>query len=950
MLDRPSRQAVRFWFRRQQKQLQQLANSTRHTLYYLQRSLEQSIRQDRIAPDHAVDVPSLAKKEKEQEANKKIEICRATIQRAEDELECLRLERDLLRTLNSGPQHSGRRQHQPISSIPRSKTIVAAAYVLSESAYCEAQPVKSFAQAVDVWDILRRLTNSLNRREANALVDQMLEQEPVLVFMVHIEKRKSAADAGDEHNADHAMKRQKHRALMSSPVPDSLPELPSKKPTAIATVAEVPDPTHLGHTLDESPSPWLALYDEHQKAGYYKTKSGATLQYTPPPLCAVHVLDLPPRPDRHFELLEAEIGLIDQLQQDGSTARAWRIPIRDAIKGVQFDAFTVPARRRTKACDKCRSSSKRASCDKVGPCGNCINTANEEACRKELHFPAHRWLTEAVCKDVPRIVELGRLEAAILNRAPFEVDINAWNAYVPGTGRNKSFCADQGRGFVELVSIIEWKRRHFPQLDFSLMASRPAVNQVETQDNGFFGYCVQFTPQKSGNVESPRWSWGPKRKESIGWMAASQYDASREPNLSETHLDEYQAFGRYFSAKAEDCTDVELAKRAQTNPNLALMLRAFQHAALGLVGLVGTAKAIANVWLEHLAKYRTRAFRARRSGPLDNRPFLSVSATKPFVWLTSWKEICPKTPDPITRGAMYQLSDGACKVHILNAVTNALKAGQPAESIAFVLYRMMHESQTGTLTRDMVIEQALASFAPADPSNDLHWSACMHCLTDVSRDQLRWVMSKTKGPILCCRQCSNAHFVHSEHAMGTVPTLDLILRGRCKRIRLADSEHTTPDYTAEELADYLLEKHKVYDKPGKYLHGFTQRPLDVYSEKVHLKPEIEKIHQRYGDQLHTPSNTILVPACLNRLHWTRAISILSVARNAVLLGMREEQYGPLRSDYQSDLAREWSINEAAQDHQSIVGRLTPMVTKTRFKQDRSTALDMRIRTMEKSGV
>ncbi|CAK1361827.1 hypothetical protein CB0940_02845 [Cercospora beticola] len=772
-------------------------------------------------------------------------------------------------------------------------------------------------------------------------------------------RKRKAPDAGEDGSSKKRVailqdSAPSHAALFSD-TSISPPATSPEESTGVATT--LPGLSDLDYTPNKWDSPHLHRYFELLQDGHFKMKSGATAKYTAPTPKSEHVLDLPAVEGRNFTLVEDAICLVNQDQPDGTTIKVWKIPIRNmTAEELQFDAFMVPGWATPLKCPSCKK--KQVKCNKKRPCDKCSKDPVDAAeCVKAKHEVAdHRWLTESACssENISKIVQLGQLVAQILNRVPFEPDVDIW------TGRRqpdvRALVPPQKR-FVELVSIIEWKRRHFQELDFDRIPPHPAPWSDKTHTYRFFGRAAFGGPpvlqwRKQSYGTQPRsliWSGKDGQHANFLTLSPANFDASQRETPSEDHLDDYQFFGQYFDGAPDDCNNKDLVTEAKTDSKTASMLRAFQQGLFALVGHVGEWTAINSTWHEHTSAYQSKAGTkgAMLDGPLNGGLLLKKpnAITNALYFGQSWHALLAK---PFTHAAIPKVDDRACLSYAMSTTLDAFEAGKSFPWITFTLYRALYELESGIVTRDMVIEQALTSFDSADPDNASRWAICMHCLKSIARDRLCWIET-IKGPLLCCRSCSN-----SSYALKTFsnrPNLFDTLRRRCEQIFKSDSLFTTPDWTPNELSATLHQNHQVPGEVVKYIHGFTALPMDLYTQSaIYLRPEIEKVHQRYGDQLHSPHNITLVPSCLNKLHLTGAISLLPVVKNAMVLGLKEQELGRLRPRYHPDLEAEWAANEAAQDHQRIVCSLTPSNTKLRMRQERSPEIDQRIREMEKSGV
>ncbi|KAH4924066.1 hypothetical protein HBI79_162970 [Parastagonospora nodorum] len=748
-------------------------------------------------------------------------------------------------------------------------------------------------------------------------------------------------------------------------------------------------------------------------------------KYTPPTSEARHVLELPlyDADMRLYQLDTESVALVDCTQPDGTTARCWQMTatnIHGAEPNKPIELYQIHIRnikifRNSRpvvtTCPNCTKDGLQATCDRMHPCGTCVDAGRGDKCKKEMdkriakqtkgnlarkvayakkHANLPRWnmLTDSVCKDRDQILKLGEITVNIMNRVPMDLEIDQWYA-------NQG--APLARSFIIVTSLMHWKDHNYPQLDLATLS--PGADLWSS--SGLKG-CSPWIPSPLTPPSlailwecrlAPPYIHPTDDGATSSQLRGSDVDASVVSSMP------YSTGWHLFGAEPVEGAPDELRTMRYVklkNEEERVSIKAMQILLHDMVGMVGSSRALANYFqnrsrsllksskgISDVVRKRTVA-RGTYEGPYDGKQILSLrkrgSRFEFFICKAALVDLDldgfgPDFKDSsgewnftmlgVKFGATTLVHDQVCHAWVFEECLRALARGETLLNTLLLVHVAIDRIELGLLTRKQILANYCMCESPDAQQCTEH--VCIVCKANwTCADMVRRI--DQDGLLVTCAGCAgvNAGELKKSHA-----SLDLLAQLKVNVTTLYRNERrflgSAPIWTIEELSNVLRNNHST-DDPYSWTRGYapshnvslkvrsglllgTNRSAWLGSEPYSLS--IEKPHGRWlrSDlkvSLHDVENITLELFSINLLKSKDPVSSLPLYKEALELSERVAGRPPCVG-YYPEVRKTWAIIERAYDNQRFITLFVPQRNKDRVL-DQTPDVIRRAIEMERSGV
>ncbi|SMR42731.1 unnamed protein product [Zymoseptoria tritici ST99CH_1E4] len=778
---------------------------------------------------------------------------------------------------------------------------------------------------------------------------------------VGVQEKRKAGSKGQNHSDETPRKRRRTRAPAISAAPPRL--------QAAATSLDV---ENIGITVDETTTILNQFINLVVELGL-REKQSAQRRYTPSFEQAQHVLDLPPwKPDeRFFEFMVDSVVLVPHVQPDGTNTQRWRMLARNNL-GKEVELFLMPAVSSPReACPDCLSQENRVNCGRTPTaCKRCTTAGREALCAQEISArEARRFaiITQDVCSEKHKIVDLGQIAVQAMNNAPFDLKLPAWARFTAhNQGGPPPTAVSHEQSFITVTSLLRWKEQHWNAFDFRTL---PILGDVGKSSGEKYGsafstrWLTRLLPTTLQGKTTVRLAnlpavWSTDRLDfhiqgvSLASSAARDSDAISAANFNAA---EYPFLGEGPGDDASDDT------------------KAFQDvykmSALRLVGLVGTEQAIRDRWEEITSAFMIKK-RGTARGPYNKGKIWKISSTPGHK-----TQIIPArallrnvtvdgSSESLERNLriLTTIDDAACLAWIVQQSLDSLAKGEGLLQILLSAFIAAQCLELGLVTKEEVLESYCDCEDETEEAQTEHhctscWTirACSHLSKHTTED----------GRLLKCKGCAGRNFVRSS-GRGQSSVSALVERAS-ERILKLDAKFHSIHWTSKEFADLILKAHGTEDDkifhdsyanknvsikdaiwPPQYrLRAFCFHPRQVSVEK----PYSRCIRQDGSVGLHDPvANAVLEPVGVNIWKSTDPPSMLPLMKKALQLRLHVKDRLPCEG-YYDDVRADWDLLERAFDTQRVVASLAPRTRASRVSSGEADLAYLgKCLPMEKSGI
>ncbi|KAK3074928.1 hypothetical protein LTR53_002239 [Teratosphaeriaceae sp. CCFEE 6253] len=725
------------------------------------------------------------------------------------------------------------------------------------------------------------------------------------------------------------------------------------------------------------------------KDGGLKPKAKARHDYTPSYEEPQHVLDLPlydPQ-NRHYELIEDKVALYDHELPDGTLVRAWRLQARNlrdlAAESVNLFTLSVSIWTGT-ACPPCLQGQKLShnsslQCDRGRPaCSKCTQLGKAQDCATQRAEKENKagvnLVTETVCADRTKVIELGRLKVDIMNRAPMHLDVDRWaRVYMPTSQGGVAESAE--RTFVDTVSFVTWKKLHHSEFDLGSLPNTVTPGKVTTHESKTWGRGVYKDPltikhpNKGSTVFMVRppgiWTTNVDLHNAAIRCAVSPPDVDVAAVQAHPYLQGYHIFGPLLTDDpGETALDLEDEK-------IMASVKICHIIASELVGLVGTSIGFRDFIEDRRTSFITSTnVRQRRdrgsynNTRLWNQPWreagdggYSLSLGSEALSNLDLSGLIPEgtAEEDLWRGRratklFTSILDRSCMAFVIQESINALARGETLLNAVFTAFITAQYIEHGLLVKeDILANYCTCPDAATQAATEHVFRPCAAMNQETTES----------GSRLVCRGCRGRSF------SNPTTTLETKVKRGVWYCFYKDSKWHEPPWSQADMRERILSKHRGTD-PSAWLDGYA---LKFLSTADALWPAASKMRVSFSHpnslslekpfsrwlradgklSLHDVENITLIRDCVNRCKGLLPPSAVPHLKKAIQLRQRVNGRDP-RQGYYPDVEDEWKILERGHDNLRMICSLTSMNSGSRiaYGQDRSRLA--KTIGMEKTGI
>jgi hypothetical protein len=734
-----------------------------------------------------------------------------------------------------------------------------------------------------------------------------------------------------------------------------------------------------GISIEHSSKSFTNFYKAVTEHGLGQKASVVVDPYTPKFGYArkVQELDIWKPAERLFELVEDDVELVAHTQPDGSIARRWRMLARNTMDTAAEDVelFLLPGLViEGESCSRCQDpeifGERGTVCKRKGSgaCPQCVKDGDDQYCANELRERQSQFavMTHEVCQDKAKIIALGQIAIHVMNRAPFNLNLESWKRFEAPKklGSNRSIIVSREQGFVDSVSLVQWKDTHWEDFD---IGSLPKLREdwrtgwlADPWSTAWYGEPLRTTQKGNSvaaftNLRFPGVFVIDKTQKYAGWLYVLTRLLDHEAvDKAKAPAESYCIFGKTEDANADGNYPVE--------PRGDKTQRMCAYYLMGKAGTVQELKDAHEDTKTRWLKDKSHVY----SGPYKRKQFLNLNTDgrqwtlliPKHVFEDLQTNIGPPLKDLVSARIDVSTNDHVCMAWILQQSLDSLARGDGLVKALSSAFLAVERIKSGAMTRSEILQSYCVCIDENASAETEHH--CMRCKT--IRPCSNLFREETEdGELLKCVGCRGRDF---RSYRGDRYIYDAQIARSASKTHADETKVHTPLFSVAELV--MAAQGYAGGDDYSYICGYTDQEISTKAADWPPKwrscgvghpqaasferPFIRYLHPDGQLVLHDPQHNFTVTQlALNIVKGGSSPSCLPLLKKCLQLRIQAPD-SPPRVGYHEDVEHEWKTLERAMDHQAVIETLSHRNNAARLQEGQDLTQVTEYLKMEKSGV